>query len=91
MPLTAEATALLEQMAQANLPDLESLPPVAEFDPLRAQGEAYAQKLAAAGVGARSERYAGMFHPFSTLHKALPQVMRSIESAATFARQHMGG
>ena len=61
----------------------------AEFDPLRGEGEAYAQKLAGAGVDARSERYDGVFHPFSMLHKALPEGMQSIQSAAAFARKHL--
>ena len=75
--------------------DHGNLPPTlvitAEFDPLRGEGEAYAQKLAEAGVDARFERYDGMFHPFSMLHKALPEGMRAIESTAAFARKHLGG
>ncbi len=75
--------------------DHSNLPPTlvitAEFDPLRGEGEDYAQKLAGAGVDARSERYDGVFHPFSMLHKALPEGMQSIQSAAAFARKHLSG
>jgi acetyl esterase len=61
---------------------LAGLPPalvvIAEFDPLRDEGEAYATRLAAEGVQVSVHRYDGMFHSFVTFHGALPQARDAV-------------
>ena len=57
---------------RASTEQLQGLPPAlvitSEFDPLRDQGEAYAQKLAQAGVRVTSVRYLGTIHGFAVLN-----------------------
>jgi acetyl esterase/lipase len=45
---------------------------IAAFDPFRDEGEAYAARLAAAGVEARTIRHEGMIHYFYALARAIP-------------------
>jgi acetyl esterase len=66
------------------------LPPAhiltAEFDPLRDEGEAYAEKLQAAGVPVTCTRYAGMIHAFFSLDGILDQGKKAIAEAAAALR-----
>ena len=70
--------------------DLRGLPPAfvltAECDPLRDQGEAYARKLAAAGVPVTQKRYEGMFHPFFSLSGIIDGGKTAIADAAAALR-----
>src|SRR3954454_16330998 len=71
--------------------DLSGLAPAlvitAEFDPLRDEGEAYAEKLRAAGVPVEVQRYDGMIHGFFDMGPISPAAQSAIEeSCARFGK-----
>ena len=71
--------------------DLHGLPPAfvitAECDPLRDDGEAYAEKLRSLGVRASYKRYAGMFHGFMSFLGVLPEASEAFDDAGAALRQ----
>jgi acetyl esterase len=71
--------------------DLSGLPPAvvftAEMDPLHAEGEQYAQRLAAAGVSARAVRHAGALHGTAMLTRTWPPAAAWQQQAADALRQ----
>jgi len=70
--------------------DLRGLPPAlvitGECDVLRDEGEAYARRLAEAGIAVTCTRYAGMIHPFVSLPGAFRQGQSAIGQVAAAVR-----
>jgi acetyl esterase len=71
--------------------DLSGLPPAmvvtGEFDPLRDEGEAYAQKLRAAGVPVNHKRYEGQIHAFWQMPGLFPQALVAADAAGAELRK----
>lgn len=75
-------------------PDLSGLPPAliqtAEFDPLRDEGRAYAERLRTAGVAVRYDEIQGVVHDPYLMFGVSPKGRRALDDAAAFLRQHLG-
>ncbi|WP_010489415.1 alpha/beta hydrolase [Pseudomonas sp. S9] len=80
---------------RATSEQLKGLPPAliqtAGLDVLRDEGEAYAQKLDAAGVDVTSGRYNGMIHDYGLLNPLsdIPEVKAAMRQAAGELKAHL--
>ncbi|MGO8872668.1 MAG: alpha/beta hydrolase [Acidimicrobiales bacterium] len=74
--------------------DLSGLPPAlvvtAEFDPLRDDGESYAERLRQAGVPVTTSRYEGMIHGFYGLDSIFDAAKRSTAETVAVLRGALG-
>jgi acetyl esterase len=74
---------------------LAGLPPAtvltAEYDPLRDEGRAYAERLAAAGVPTQYTNYDGVFHGFFGMTEQLPRARQAVEETCAALRKAFGG
>ncbi len=74
--------------------DLAGQPPTlvitAGFDPLRDEGQAYAERLRAAGVAVVHREYPGQIHAFVSLTRAIPQGLACTLEIGDYLRQRLG-
>ncbi|MDN4614552.1 alpha/beta hydrolase [Leifsonia sp. F6_8S_P_1B] len=96
LPDTAKRAEITASPLRATLDDLAGLPEafviVDENDVLRDEGEAYARKLAQAGVRTTSVRYNGTIHDFMMLNplRPSPAVTAAVEQAIHVLRKALG-
>jgi acetyl esterase len=74
--------------------DLSALPPAliltAEYDPLQAEGEAYATRLRDAGVDVTARRYDGLIHGFIRMPAVLDRSGQAIDEIAAAIAAALG-
>ena len=92
--LSQEADAHNPYAVPMDAGDLSGLPSAfvltAEYDPLRDEGEAYANRLRAAGVPTTQTRYDGMIHGFFNAGMPFDRTWDAIAEAAGELRKAFG-
>jgi acetyl esterase len=81
------------RVSPARAPDLAGLPPAliftAGFDPLRDEGQAYANKLAAAGVKTIHREFDSLIHGFVGMRGALQAAARAMDDMVAGLRHEL--
>lgn len=89
----ADASATDWRLSPIHAADLSGLPPAlvvtADSDPLRDEGEAYAQALAVAGVSAAAVRYVGVSHGFFGWSHVAEPSRQVMAQACQWVRAHL--
>ncbi len=89
--LNSEAERLDTRVSPLLEPTLSGLAPAlvlsAGMDPLRDEGEAYADRLAAAGVAVQAKRFAGNAHGFAQMRRFVPAAGSAIREMARFMNE----
>jgi acetyl esterase len=92
--LRTDADAANPYAAPLQAADLSGLPPAliitAEFDPLRDEGEAYAEGLRQAGVPTTCTRYAGVPHLFYMVPGRIAEARRAIDQSCAALKTAFG-
>jgi acetyl esterase len=74
--------------------DLSGLPSAtvltAQYDPLRDEGRAYAERLEKAGVSTRYTNYPGVFHGFFGMTEQIPRARTAVDESCAALRQAFG-
>ena len=92
--LRSEADGADWRISLLRVDDVRGLPPttviLAQIDPLRSEGQAYADKLTAAGVDVMVKRFDGVTHEFFGVGAVHPKAKQAVSDAAARLRASFG-